>query len=132
MHWGDNLCPAGHRATDAGMAAVLWLATIRCQPGLVQPTGGWTGEKDEQNMAADQMALKPASSGERKICQNQVFHIFFPFSFFFFFLGFSVQVHCKGSNMHTTVQELSKERSFFLSVGDFGNSFWGPSLCNTH
>lgn len=84
MHWRDNLCPAGRRATDAGMAAVLWSAAIRCQPGLVQPTGGWTGEKDEQNMAADQMALKPASSGERKICQNQVFHIFFPFSFFFF------------------------------------------------
>lgn len=46
----------------------------------MQPAGPSTREKDEQTMAAEQMAL----SGERKICQNQVFHrlgFFFPLEF---------------------------------------------------
>lgn len=49
--------PAGCRATDPRIAAVLGSAAICCQAGPLQPTRECTGEKDEQNKAADQMAL---------------------------------------------------------------------------
>lgn len=75
-----------------------WAAICR-QPGPVWSTGECTGEKDKQNIAVDQMALKPASSGEREICQNQVFQVFLSF----FFLVFLWAVHCKGSDMSTAV-----------------------------
>lgn len=79
----------------------------------MQPAGLSTREKDEQTMAAEQMAL----SGERKICQNQVFH-----RLGFFSLGISMWVQSRNSDRSAAANESSKEE-IFLYIRDFMNSF---------
>lgn len=67
--------PAGCGAADPRVAAGLGSAAICCQPGPVQPTGmDWGEGRAEQGCGPD--GTQPASSGERKRCQNQVFPFF--------------------------------------------------------
>lgn len=108
MHWRGNLHPlaAGYRPQDGSSAGggcnLLPAWSSAAHWGMYQGEGG-----TEQGCGPD--GTKPASSGERKICQNQVFH-FFPLSFPFLFLisifyywHFSVPVLCEGSDMKTAV-----------------------------
>jgi hypothetical protein len=74
------------------------------------------------------MALKPASSGERKLCQNQVFHSIFFLSFFSPRISLCGSIPKASTQAQLPTSYLRKGDFFFVSIRDFANNFGKPSI----